>query len=142
MNGIGNDENGADLDQRSEFNAAVSGIKYWDIEASSFTDVIDPSSNTQITASSYGFIVGQPPLQTDVYRAAGGNFGPELNFARLLKSNDISSTYLFKFAHDGSTLVDLSSAGDKWPQLDIARTVAVLNNWNPGGYAADRDWET
>ena len=139
MNGIGND-GGADLDQRIEFNAAVTGIKYWDIEASSFTDVIDPASNTQTQASAYEINFGQPPKYTDVYRTAAGNFGPELNFARLLKYNDISDTYLFKFAHNGSTVVDLSSAGDKWPQLDLAQGLAVINNWNPGGYAADNQF--
>jgi hypothetical protein len=107
MNGVGNDDGGRDLYYRETYGRPAHNVKYWNLETSSFDNYVDPSANTTTTSKNVP-IPGKEAQGVDtVYNQEGGNFGPELQFARNLEEDGIQDVYLFKFALNGSFLVDL-----------------------------------
>lgn len=107
MNGVGNDDGGRDLYYRETYGRPAKA-KMWNIETKSFDDYVDPSKNTTNENTLFSLGEGIFPLAVSAsYNQAGGNFGPELQFARNLEEDNIQNVYLMKYAMNGSFLVNL-----------------------------------
>jgi len=107
MNGVGNDDGGRDLYYRETYGRPAHNVKYWNLDTSSFDNYVDPSANTTITTDNIPLPGTDQQGVITTYNQKGGNFGPELQFARNLEEDGIQDVYLFKFALNGSFLVDL-----------------------------------
>jgi hypothetical protein len=105
----------------------VRGVKYWDIEASAFTTTITPRVNTTMQVS---------PGTATAPSYKESNWGPELEFAKLLVQNGATeNNYIFKFCEDNSYVVDTSAAqvGNLSKQTgSLSSLAAFLNStWCP-----------
>lgn len=102
----------------------VTGVKYWDLDTSSFTNLV-PGVNTSVNGKAGGG--DHPTYKSDSF------WGPEVKFAELLKDYGATdNNYLFKFCQDNSWSIDTQASNVGPLSADTEATVigTRLNSQN------------